>query len=258
MASAKKPAKAPRNVTKPETRDKLRAAAARRKAEKAAAAQAELDRIAAAADADIQRKSAAAAKRAAARAKAREKAQATDVVVIEPTKPDEPAKVVPDDADQLRRAVFDDICLRLACGEDSLRAILRKPDMPALSTFFRWIHADTTSQLWEQYTRARAMQMECWAEDLIEIADDSRHDWVQTENGPRVDSEAIQRSKLRVDARKWVMGKMANGRFGEKLELAGKVESGKTMLTDEQALAMATEVAAQIADKRKGEGDEPA
>ena len=43
--------------------------------------------------------------------------------------------------------------------------------------------------------------------------------------GYRLNGEHVQRSRLRVDARKWRAAKMANGKYGERLELAGDQNS---------------------------------
>lgn len=59
------------------------------------------------------------------------------------------------------------------------------------------------------------------AEEILEIADDGTNDWMmrQGENGvalePIVDHEHISRSKLRVDARKWLMAKMQPKKYGD-------------------------------------------
>lgn len=74
------------------------------------------------------------------------------------------------------------------------------------------------------------------AEDIIEIADDSGLDvTLDAESGaPRVDGEAIQRAKLRVDTRKWLMSKVAPHRYGDKVDvgLTGNLVVQVLKLTD--------------------------
>jgi hypothetical protein len=41
---------------------------------------------------------------------------------------------------------------------------------------------------------------------MVEIADDGANDWMETKCGYKVDREAVDRSRLRVEARKWLMG----------------------------------------------------
>lgn len=114
------------------------------------------------------------------------------------------------------------ICEEIASG-DSLRTICAKEGMPACSTVFLWLtkHPEFS----EQYVRAREAQADAMAEDILEIADDGRNDWVKTqEGGEAYNGDHVQRSKLRVDARKWLMSKMAPKKYGDKItqELTGK------------------------------------
>lgn len=113
------------------------------------------------------------------------------------------------------------ICERIASGE-SLRGICRGDDMPAASTVFRWLTEKPAFQ--EQYVRAREAQADNLFDEILEIADDGRNDWMERagEDGQTGDSvlnaEHIQRSKLRVDARKWYLSKLAPKKYGDKIE----------------------------------------
>jgi hypothetical protein len=112
--------------------------------------------------------------------------------------------------------VADLICERLADGE-SLRAICLADDMPNRATVFRWLGAEATFR--DQYARAREEQAETLLDEIVEIADDSRHDTIATEkNGEQPNTEWITRSRLRVDARKWVVSKLAPKKYGDKLQ----------------------------------------
>ena len=53
------------------------------------------------------------------------------------------------------------------------------------------------------------MQLIRWEDEQLEIADNSTNDWVARENGEKAgtDHDHIQRSRLRVEARKWIMSK---------------------------------------------------
>lgn len=112
------------------------------------------------------------------------------------------------------------ICERLVEGE-SLRAICREDAMPGLSTVFRWLESHEPFR--EQYARAREMQAEGFADELTEIADDARNDWMERalkggETEKVIDSEHITRSRLRVDTRKWIASKLLPKKYGDKLE----------------------------------------
>jgi hypothetical protein len=78
------------------------------------------------------------------------------------------------------------------------------------------------------YARAREMQMELRADELLEIADDGSNDWMEVDVAAgriiRVfDHEHARRSELRIRTRMWLMSKFAPRRFGEHPQLdAGK------------------------------------
>lgn len=117
------------------------------------------------------------------------------------------------------RDTADQILSLLADGQ-SLREICRADDMPSESTVRLWAVNDTDG-FSARYTSAREAQMDRFAEEIVEIADDGTNDWMTRQNGDEtitvVDHEHINRSRLRVDARKWLMAKMAPKRFGDKI-----------------------------------------
>lgn len=135
------------------------------------------------------------------------------------------------------------ICDLLAGGL-SLREICRRDDMPAQSTVYLWVSNDTGG-FSERYTRAREAQAHFLADEILEIADDGSNDWTERQQGEDtitvVDHEHIQRSKVRIDARKWLMSKMAPKRYGDKLAVTGadgKDLIPETMATDKLALGL--------------------
>jgi hypothetical protein len=117
------------------------------------------------------------------------------------------------------------ICLRIGDGE-SLRRICAESEMPSKTSVMRWLGANTEFR--DQYARAREMQAEHWADEIIEIADDGTNDYVIKERGDgskfeAVDGEHINRSRLRVDTRKWLMARLAPKKYGDRVttELVG-------------------------------------
>jgi hypothetical protein len=120
------------------------------------------------------------------------------------------------------------ICERLAAGE-SLRAICREPDMPPESTVRRWA-LDDVQGFMAHYARAKEIQAHVIAEELLEIADDGRNDWMerQTDGGGagwQINGEHVQRSRLRSDNRKWLLSKMLPKVYGERLDINADVKS---------------------------------
>ncbi len=113
------------------------------------------------------------------------------------------------------------LCLRLAEGE-SLRAVCADKAMPAISTVMGWLFDGNHGEFSEQYARAREAQAEVRADEIVDIADDDTNDFAADKDGKIVaNSEHIQRSRLRVDARKWIAAKLLPKRYGDKMQHTG-------------------------------------
>lgn len=112
------------------------------------------------------------------------------------------------------------ICERIANGE-SLRSICDDAEMPAQSTVFKWLSENEAFS--EKYARAREAQADALFDDILSIADDGRNDWMERNFGDDTrwveNGEALRRSQLRIDARKWMVGKLRPKKYGEKLAL---------------------------------------
>lgn len=85
-----------------------------------------------------------------------------------------------------------------------LRELCRQDGMPNWRTVYSWISADAAFAT--QVARARELGFDAIAEDILDIADDGTNDWVERKlkNGTVVnviDSEHVQRSKLRIETR---------------------------------------------------------
>lgn len=120
------------------------------------------------------------------------------------------------------RRLADEITRRMSQGE-TLKEICRNDGMPPESTVRRWA-LDDREGFYALYARAREMQVERWADELVEIADDGTNDWQERQVGEgRVetvpDTEHINRSRLRVDTRKWLMSKLVPRTYGDKAQV---------------------------------------
>lgn len=109
-----------------------------------------------------------------------------------------------------------EICLRIAQGE-SLRSICAADNMPDHSTVCMWV-VDDYQGFANRYTRAREVQYLGMADELCDISDDGSNDWMERRGAMVVDKEAVDRSKLRVDTRKWLLSKMLPKVYGDKLQ----------------------------------------
>ncbi len=76
-----------------------------------------------------------------------------------------------------------------------------------------------------QYAHAREMQADTLFDEALDIADDGTNDWMERldKDGNEIfDHEHVQRSRLRVDTRKWAAGKLAPKKYGDKFQHVGE------------------------------------
>lgn len=151
------------------------------------------------------------------------------------------------------REIAAEICRRLSEGE-TLRQICRDDRLPSESTVRSWV-LDDREGFSAQYARARDMCMECWADEIMDIADNGTNDWVTREmKGGRVaivlNDEAVQRSRLRADSRKWLLSKLKPERYGDKLTLGGELNFRMTDDQLDSRLASLTAKAGEDAEHR--------
>lgn len=125
--------------------------------------------------------------------------------------------------------IADSICEAIADGE-SLRSICDAEDMPNKATVFRWLAAHVDFR--DQYARAREAQADSLFDDMLDIADDGRNDWMERLGregesiGWQENGEAMRRSQIRIETRKWMAGKLRPKKYGDKLDVnhSGAIE----------------------------------
>jgi hypothetical protein len=114
------------------------------------------------------------------------------------------------------------ICDRIACGE-TLSAICAEEDMPDRATVWRW--RISRPEFEQQYVRAREAQVEFEADEILDIADDSGGDaYVDSEGKARIDGEAVQRAKLRIETRRWRAERLNRRTYGNSVQHKHDVE----------------------------------
>lgn len=119
-------------------------------------------------------------------------------------------------------ALADRICTELASGR-SARSVCSDEDMPSMQTFWRWLRENAAFR--EQYTRAKQEAADALVEEMLDIADDATSDYAEDEQGRvRFNSENVQRSRLRIETRKWIASKLKPQRYGERLDLQHGVQ----------------------------------
>lgn len=152
------------------------------------------------------------------------------------------------------------ICTDIAIGHTVAQAAGNAGIDPNTIYAWRLQHAD----FGEIFARAKAAQMDYFAEEIIEIADDGLNDWMQREarNGSItvLNDEHVQRSRLRIDTRKWLMARMAPRRYGDRVALTDGSDDPLARyraMTDEQRLQEARallEEAYRVLERAKAEG----
>jgi hypothetical protein len=122
-----------------------------------------------------------------------------------------------------------EICRLMADEGLSLRQICARESMPARSSVHKWLNEN--KDFADQYARARETMLEAMADEILDIADDQSGDTVKDpETGyERADTEWINRSRLRVDSRKWLLSKLLPKKYGDKLELSGNKDAPVTV-----------------------------
>lgn len=123
-------------------------------------------------------------------------------------------------------ALAAEICKRVADGE-TLSQVCRSEHIPPRTTIMGWI-LDDREGFSVRYARAKDMQIEYWADELLDVSDDGTNDYMKRagadddeNSGWVVNGEHIARSRLRVDSRKWLLSKLKPDRYGDKVMHAG-------------------------------------
>lgn len=116
--------------------------------------------------------------------------------------------------------IADRFCDAIAEGASISRAC-EPEDMPCDRTIYRWLASNDA--FCQKYTRAREIRADFRAEEIVAIADCAS-------------PEDVQVARLRVDARKWLMGKESAKKYGDKTTLAGDPDAPVVIATIERVI----------------------
>ena len=123
-----------------------------------------------------------------------------------------------------RPAIYTDelaeyVCMKVATNDCGIERIINLyPKMPSKETIYRWRYNDARFRV--KYAAAKAAQADLLAEQILTISDDQRDDIKISGDGTEViNSEFVQRSRLRVDTRKWLAGKLMPKLYGDSKQL---------------------------------------
>jgi hypothetical protein len=95
--------------------------------------------------------------------------------------------------------------------------------MPHEATVRNWA-LDDREGFSTQYTRARELGYMAMADELLEVADDGKNDWMERQGDEEqklyvLNGEHVQRSRIRVDTRKWLLSKALPKVYGDKIDI---------------------------------------
>jgi len=141
----------------------------------------------------------------------------------------------------LNQDAADRLCAAISVGNKGLKALHDEDDtLPSPTTVLRWLKDNKSFRL--QYACAKEAQADFLADEIREIADNElvgevtkiTKDGTFTETG-----DNVQRSKLMVDTRKWLMSKLLPKKYGDRtaIEHSGEIKGNlpiHTFVSDEQ------------------------
>lgn len=117
--------------------------------------------------------------------------------------------------------IANQICERIATSSDGLRKICRSLKI-ARSSVYLWLKQH--EEFSDQYARAKEMECQVLADEIIEIADTPKRGVIVT-NTPKgrvvKTADMIEHRKLQIDGRKWALAKLIPKKYGERRKLTG-------------------------------------
>jgi hypothetical protein len=126
--------------------------------------------------------------------------------------------------------ISDEICELVATTSKSMKTICKMVGI-SYQTHLNWIR--TTPEYFDQYARAKEDQSDLLIEEMIDIADDSSGDEKVTADGVvKMDSEYVQRSRIRIDTRKWIASKLKPKKYGDKVDVTSDGDKIQTPVID--------------------------
>lgn len=106
----------------------------------------------------------------------------------------------------------------------TLNDICREEGMPASATVREWALNDRDG-FSARYATAREIGYHVMADEIIDISDNGTNDWMARNDpsnpGYLANGEALGRSRLRVDTRKWMLAKVLPKIYGDRVAIGG-------------------------------------
>lgn len=119
-----------------------------------------------------------------------------------------------EDKDRISEEIF----LLIANDGLALRNILKRDGMPSVETFYKWLKEDENKSI--QYARATEIRADKIFDEILTISDATAEDIIINEDGQEVvNHNVINRDRLRIDSRKWILSKMQPKKYGDKIDV---------------------------------------
>jgi len=120
----------------------------------------------------------------------------------------------PYDADVLAEEILADLAKGITLAD-----ICRRPHMPDRTTVYNWLNANEDFSL--RFARAREVGFDVIAEECLQIADDKSQDTkiVGEDEREVLNTEFVQRSKVRIETRLKLLAKWDPKRYGDKQQI---------------------------------------
>ncbi len=135
-------------------------------------------------------------------------------------------------SEEKKEDVFNFILKQIEYNGKSLRSVLKMDGMPSSQTFYVWLENDASKS--KQYARACEKRADALFEEILDIADESKMDKKTLDDGKEVvDNEVVQRSRLRIDARKWMLSKMNPKKYSDKIQVDNNDFKEQPLFPDE-------------------------
>jgi hypothetical protein len=117
--------------------------------------------------------------------------------------------------------MFDEILFDIAEKGYSWRKALKDENgnlRMSSRTFDKLLNIDEEKV--KRYARACEMRADVIADEIMEIADNVGGDMITLKDGREVvDNAVVQRDRLRVDSRKWLLAKLQPKKYGERIDV---------------------------------------
>jgi hypothetical protein len=147
------------------------------------------------------------------------------------------------------------ICETIAASSKGIKKLsLENDNWPTHETLYRWLNEHT--EFSDLYARAKQHQVEILIDEILEISDDTSSDISFNHEGqPVINHEHLNRSKLRIDTRKWLAAKLAPRIYGPRTlptacpSCEMRLEISK--LSDDELLAQAKEIFASSEERSR-------